>query len=41
MVNRAKIRWLLKAASKEENPQVQAMLYYLILDSAKKEAKEK
>jgi len=39
MKRSAKIRWLLKAASKEMNPEVRAMIIYQILDSTK-EAKE-
>jgi len=35
MVNKAKIRWLLKAASKELNPEVRAMIIYQILKEAK------
>ena len=33
-MNRAKVRWLLKAVDKEENPKVRAMLYYQILKEA-------
>jgi len=35
----AKIAWLRRAIAKEQNPEVQAMLWYQLLD-LKKEAKE-
>ena len=35
MKRSAKIRWLLKAASKEVNPEVRAMIIYQILKEAK------
>ena len=34
MMNKAKVRWLLKAASKEMNPDVRAMIIYQILKEA-------
>jgi len=38
-VSRAKIAWLRRVIAKEQNPEVQAMLWYQLLD-LKKEAKE-
>jgi len=39
MKKAAKIAWLRRAIAKEQNPEVQAMLWYQLLD-LKKEAKE-
>ena len=36
MKRSAKIRWLLKVASKEENPEFRAMIIYQILKEAAK-----
>jgi len=33
-MNKAKVRWLLKAAGKEMNPEVRAMIIYQILKEA-------